>query len=408
MLKNYAKGFCKLMVIGMLFLSISACANTTTNPAAQTEPVTTENTENTSEPTGEPNSSEQSTTSDRIQFTDLAGREIVLDGPAERIFLGFYGESFLAINGGLDNVVSLSKGEWADFFNGQYLAYEKNLPEIQDIVDTGSIYQGSFGMETMLNTNPDVAIVAPFQYETLGENVSKLERAGITVVVVDFNSQTVEKHVQSTIIIGMITGNEERAQKLADDYVAAIEDVAARIESLTEDEKIRVYVELGNLGSSEYGNSYGEYLWGSLVMMAGGNNIAYGKVDSYGALSPEYILTSNPEVIVFAGSNWINDTGNRVKIGLGIDPQTTNDRITPYLQRPGWNKLTAINNGEIYAVDHAGLRSIYDYVYVQYFAKSFYPDLFSDIDPEQNLLDFYEQYLPIEPDGTFMLKYNQS
>ena len=51
------------------------------------------------------------------------------------------------------------------------------------------------------------------------------------------------------------------------------------------------------------------------------------------------------------------------------------------------------------------LRSIYDYVYVQYIAKSLYPDLFQDIDPVKNLEEFYGEYLPVKPNGTFMTQY---
>ncbi|AKL96560.1 ABC-type Fe3+-hydroxamate transport system, periplasmic component [Clostridium aceticum] len=340
-----------------------------------------------------------------ISFKDLADREIILEAPAKRIFLGFYAENFLAVNENFENVVCISKAEWADFFNGQYNAYEKNIPELAHIINTGSIYNGSFSMETALSVAPDVAILAPFQYRILGENVKKLETAGTKVVVIDYNSQEVHKHILSTQILGMITGKEERAKALADEYAAAVEDVQRRVSGLKNEEKKRVYVELGNLGPSEYGNSYGEHMWGNLITMAGGKNIAFGKVESYGSLSPEHILSSDPEVIFLVGSNWVNDGGNRVKIGFGIDRKETIERMRPYIQRPGWKRLSAIKKGEIYAVDHGGLRTIYDYTYLQFIGKVLYPELFEDISPEQNLISFYERYMPISLEGCFMTKY---
>lgn len=343
------------------------------------------------------------TATQKIHFTDLKEREITLDKPAERIFLGFYEESYLAVAKDFSKVVSISKAEWADFFTGQYMSYEEQMPSIKDMVDTGSIYKGSFSMETILNSRPDVAILAPFQYDTLAENVQKLEDSGIKVVVIDYNSQTLEKHMQSTRILGMITGNEERAETLALNYEKALKDVADRVRKL--DPKKRVYVELGNLGPNEIGNSYGDYLWGSLVKIAGGNNIGEGKIESYGPLDPEYILSSNPEMILFAGSRWSNDAGDRVLVGFGVKPEETSSRLKPYLQRAGWDKLDAVKNGQVFAVDHGGLRSIYDYVYIQYIAKSLYPDLFEDVDPVKNLEAFYTEYLPIQPAGTFMTQY---
>ena len=231
-------------------------------------------------------------TTEKITFVDLAGREVTLDKPADRIFLGFYEESYLAVAKDFSKVVSISKAEWADFFTGQYMAYEEQMPSIKDMIDTGSIYKASFSMETLLNSRPEVAILAPFQYETLAENIKKLEDSGIKVVVIDYNSQTLEKHMQSTRILGMITGNQERAEKLALNYEKAIKEVEERVAKV--DPKKRVYIELGNLGPKEIGNSYGDYLWGSLAKVAGGNNIAEGKVESYGPLDPEFILSSNP------------------------------------------------------------------------------------------------------------------
>ncbi|WP_202976410.1 ABC transporter substrate-binding protein [Anaerophilus nitritogenes] len=359
-------------------------------------------------PASKSNSSTATTSEkSKISFTDLSGRKVELDGPAKRIFLGFYAESFIAINGGVDNVVCISKAEWSEFFNAQYKAYEASVPELKNIIDTGSIYKGSFSMETTISLAPDVAILAPFQFETLGENVKKLEEAGTKIVVVDYNAQKVDRHVLSTEIIGMITGKTERAKELSDEYVAAVEDVKNRVAHLNDNEKRRVYIELGNLGAQEYGNSYGDYMWGGLAITAGGNNIAFGKIESYGPLSPEYILSSDPEYIFLAGSIWSNDTGNRVKIGYGVDSKETNNRIEPYTKRPGWNKISAIKNDNIYAVDHAGLRSIYDYVYLQFIAKSMYPDLFKDVNPEENILKFYENYLPIKATGCFMTKYEK-
>lgn len=346
---------------------------------------------------------QESESQGNIKFKDIKGREVTLKEPAKRIFLGFYEESYLAVAKDFSKVVSIAKGEWADFFSGQYKAYEEQMPEIKNIVDTGSVYKGSFSMETLLKSRPDVAILAPFQYDTLGENIDKLEASGIKVVVIDYNSQTLDRHLESTRILGKVTGNEKRAEILAKQYEDAIKDVEKKVANVKN--KKKVYVELGNLGAKEIGNSYGNYLWGSLVKTAGGNNIAEGKVESYGPLSPEYILQVNPEVVFLAGSRWTNDAGDRVLIGFGVKPEQTSQRMTPYTQRVGWEKLDAIKNGKVFAVDHGGLRTIYDYVYVQYIAKALYPELFVDVEPMENLKNFYKEYLPINPEGTFMIQH---
>jgi ABC-type Fe3+-hydroxamate transport system substrate-binding protein len=354
-----------------------------------------------SQPTVEAGNRQQT----KIRFRDLLGRQIVLAKPARKVFLGFYFESFLAINGrqSFNRVVAMSKGEWRDFFYSQWRAYSKGLPRLKRIIDTGSIYTGTFSMEKAIAARPDVAILAPFQYQTLGENVKKLEQLGIPVVVVDYNAQTVERHVASTLVIGKIMGNEARARKIADEYVAAVNDVKRRV-AKTPGKPKRVYFELANKGASVYGNSYGGYMWGNLIALAGGKNIALGKVENYGPLSPEYILASDPEVIFFAGLNWAKKDKDCVLMGFDVRVADTHKKLKAYTKRHGWNKLSAINNNQVYSMDHAGLRSLYDFVYLQYIAKALHPDVFKDVDPIANHQKFYKKYLPVEAVGSFMTK----
>ena len=44
-----------------------------------------------------------------------------------------------------------------------------------------------------------------------------------------------------------------------------------------------------------------------------------------------------------------------------------------------------------------------DAAQLQYLAKALYPTLFADINPDATYLDFYRHYLPIQPQGTFVL-----
>ncbi len=346
-----------------------------------------------------------SNTSEQIRFTDLKDREIVLDKPASRIFLGFYEESYLSIAKDFSKVVSISKADWTDYFYAQYLAYENALPELKNITDTGSIYKGSFSMESLLNSKPDVAILAPFQYAALAENVQKLEDAGIKVVVIDYNSLTLEKHLKSTRILGMVTGNVERAETLAQNYEKAIQDVQNKVASISNRKK--VYIELGSSGPKELGTSYGNYMWGGLVKLAGGDNIGEGRIKTFGKLDPAYVLTTNPDMILFAGSKWVSDPGDNILMGFGVKPEDTNSRLAAYMQRDGWSALNAVKNDNIFVVDHGGLKSTYDYVYVQFIAKALYPELFRDVDPVKNMKEFYQQYLPVSATGTFMLQYKK-
>lgn len=340
-----------------------------------------------------------------IKVTDVKGREVTLEKPAERVVLGFYYEDFLAVAGpgALDKVVALSLSTWKDWRPNQFAAYEKALPKLSSIPDVGNTEDGTFSIEKVIAAKPDLVILAAWSYDALGEGVKQIEAAGIPVVTLDYNAQTVEKHVLSTEVLGKVMGAEDRAARLADNYKAAMADIAARIKAAGPTSK-KVYVELAQKGASEVGNSYGNGMWGSLIDNLGGTNIAKGQVENWGPLSPEYVLAQKPDLIFLAGSEWVNKPLS-VQVGFGADPKLTRERMAGYLGRPGWSDLPAIQHGGVHAIYHGGARTLSDYVYAQYIAKQLYPEAFKDVDPAANIRSYYDTWLPIKADGVFVLPY---
>lgn len=52
-----------------------------------------------------------------VTLTDLKGRTVTPPDTPDRVLLGFYYEDFIAITGpgGIDKVVAISRGPWADW-----------------------------------------------------------------------------------------------------------------------------------------------------------------------------------------------------------------------------------------------------------------------------------------------------
>ena len=199
-------------------------------------------------------------------------------------------------------------------------------------------------------------------------------------------------------------GAEPRARQLADLYAARVQDIKVRVaRGLQGARRARVYVELGQRGPSEYGNSYGDDLWGPLVETVGGTNIAKGRVVSAAPLSPEYVLAANPEYIFITGSTWTNSP-TAVEMGFGVPPDVTNARLRPYLDRPGWRSLAAVRTGHVYALHHGIARTLFDFAGMEFIAKAMFPAQFADVDPETSMRGFFAKYLPVSFDGTWMLK----
>ena len=256
-------------------------------------------------------------------------------------------------------------------------------------------------MEKVLASKPDVVVLADWQYKALGSELARLEQARIPVVVIDYNAQTLERHLASTRILGQVTGETERAEKIAHAYEQVVHTITERI-AAAKLPKPRVYIELGDKGPAEYSYTYGKNMWGAMAELAGGTNVAAPFVESWGTIHPEQLLASKPEVILIAGyESVVSPTA--MQVGQDITAANVQQRLLGFTQRAGWSDLPAVKNQRVYAVYHGATRSIMDAALIQYTAKTLYPDLFKDLDPIATYLKFYEQYLPIRPHGTFML-----
>lgn len=343
-----------------------------------------------------------------IDIVDVRGRHITLEKPAEHVMLGFYFEDYIAITGptAIDRLKAVSLNYWKGYRPAQYAAYLKVFPKIADLVDIGDADSGTMSAEKIIAARPDVAILSDGQYQYLGAAANTIEQAGIPLVIVDYNAQTLEKHVASTLIIGKVMGTEDRAEKLVALYKEKIADTLQRVKSASQSERPKVYVELGQKGASEYGNTYGKGMWAGVIDSAGGLNIAARQIAGYGPLNPEYILSAKPDAIFITGSEWTS-LPDAVLMGFGIGADVTRARAAPFLKRAGWQDLPAVKNGEVYAIYHGGTRTLYDYAFLRYIAKALYPNAFSDVDPQAELAAYYHDYLPVTPEGTFMIRIGQ-
>ena len=343
------------------------------------------------------------TRAESVKITDVLDREVEIPARAERILVGFYFEDVFAVggSGAYDRVVAISRDAWEGWRNFQWKAYSRAVPRIAGIADVGEVDAGTFSLEKAVAQRPDVAVLAAWQFDALGDAVSQMEAAGIPVVVLDYNAQTVERHVKSTIALGAVFGQPDRARQLADRYRIAVEDVIRRVGTTTS--RPNVHFELARKGAGEAGFSWGDVMWGKLVEVAGGTNIAKDEVAKWGPLNPEFILAKNPEYVFLAGAGWVGKD-KAVVMGPGVDMAKTHARMKPYVERPGWSEIDAVKSGEISAIYHGGTRTLYDFAFLQFIAKTLHPEAFADVEPLENLRQHFEKYMPIPLDGAYMTK----
>lgn len=339
-----------------------------------------------------------------LTITDAAGRTVVLKAPAERIVLGFNFEEFTAATGvpSWDRVVGFGRALWAGWRPASFKRYTQVIPNLDMLPDVGNTEDGNYSVEKVISLRPDLVIMAQWSFSLLGPAVAQLEALGIPVMVVDYNAQDPGRHAASTIAMGIATGQEARGRELAATYLARVADIQAR--AAASPGKPKVYFELGQGGAEVVGNTYAKGMWGAILELLNAENIAVGRIPgAWGPLNPEYVLAANPDAVFIAGSSWVNRP-NAVTTGFDADLALTRSRLAPYRDRKGWGDLTAIRNGQLFAVEHGLCRSLYDYTAMYYIGQQIHPDRFADIDPVAELRKYYESWLPVRFEGTWMAK----
>lgn len=380
----------KLLAISLaavFMMGITACQKKTTETEAETKVTSNETSENTT-----------------IEVTDVADRTITIPSDVERVVLTFNIEEYLAVTGseGIDKIVGYSHKYWEGRREDAWNTYTKAFPQLIDIPDVG--YNDDISLEKIISLKPDVVIMSQaVNYNFIEPQLDKLEDAGIQVAFINYHEQTTEMHKKSTELIGKIMGQSQRAEEIADFYETQMNLVTDRIATLDADSaKPKVYMEFSR-GVGTYGNSWSNKMWGAIIANCGGENIAADLSDGNSVdVAPEQVIASNPDVIIFTASPQ-TDIDDNIVLGYGADGEKAKDNLEAYKLRDGWNSLNAVKNNNLSALYHDLSRHIFDFAGAQFLAKQIHPELFEDVNPEENLKEFYDKYMPVELDGTWMI-----
>lgn len=333
--------------------------------------------------------------------TDVLGRTVSIPLDVERVVVTFNIEEYLAVGGegAADKLVGFSHGYWEGRREDAWEAFTEALPQLREIKDVG--YNDTISPETIISLTPDVVIMSsPVNYSYIEPYLELMEESGIKVVFVDYHSQALEMHTASNMVIGEVMNREERAAEISEFYSRQMAQVTDRIATLNQDDyRPRVYMEFSR-GADNFGNTWSEKMWGAMIRTCGGENIAAGMEGNSVEIAPEKIIAADPEVIIFAASPQ-TDIDSNIVLGYGADGSLAAERLSLYMKREGWAGLTAVKDGRMGALYHDLSRHIFDFAGAQFMAKMIHPELFADLEPEENLAEFFELYMPTELKGAW-------
>lgn len=293
----------KTLIFTLLIVLLAACApqaTATPVPVATEAPVT--EAPATLAPT-EPASA-------ALTFTDGLGREITLNGPAQRVIslAPSNTEILFAVDAG-DQVVGRD-------------ALSDYPEEAKSVADIGSTFD-SLNTELIVSLNPDLVLAAEINTP---EQAKQLEDLGITVYYLK-NPLTLEEMYSNLETIAQLTGHEEETASLIESLkarVAAVDEKIAPISS-----RFSVFYELDATDPAKpYTAGKGTFIT-QLIDRAGGYNIA-ADLEGYPQMSLEQVVAADPAFIILGDARY------------GVTPESI-------AQRPGWENLTAVKNGKVLA-----------------------------------------------------------
>ncbi len=348
-----------------------------------------------------------------FDVTDIEGRKVSFKETPKSFAVANYIANFLMVGGAqsLPKVVALTKDGWEDTRFGEYTVFTQSFPSIKELPSIGGFHDDILNVERILSLKPDVLLIGRSQFSENNHRIEILGKAGIRVVVLDYHAMKIENHTQSTTILGKLLDRQDIANEQNDTYRKSLEHVFKTISALPVSEKgTRVYMETASKGVCQYGNSYNrDVLWGAILKNVQASNLAENSPQPYLPLDKEYVIAKNPEVILLGGSIWRNSaSGDQMRMGFTVDEKLAQERLAAFVKRDGWSQLAAVKNGQVHAVDHGSLRNMVDYTFTEYIAKVLYPTAFKDLDPQKNMANYYQKYLPeLQYTGTFMIRWKQ-
>lgn len=269
-----------------------------------------------------------------VTFTDMTGREIVLDQPASRIVALTPSDcEILCALGAEDLLVG----------RGAYCDYPEDIQQVP-VVNSGD----QTNLEEILALSPQVVLMATMAQTQ--EQIAALEAAGIRVVVSD--AQDIEGVYQAIEMIGQLTGRQSQAQAL----MAQMQEQFQRIAAQAQDTGKTVYFEVSPLEWGLWTAGKGTFM-DELAALCGLTN-AFSDVEGWAQISEEQVLQRNPDYIVTVTMYY----------GEGPTPQEE------IMSRAGWQDVTAVAQNQVFQADNDRMtrpgprlmdaaQALYDFVY---------------------------------------------
>jgi iron complex transport system substrate-binding protein len=240
-----------------------------------------------------------------VTVVDSNGNELTLPAPATRIVA--LAPSFVEI------LFALGAGD-------SVAGVDENTDYPPEALEITKISGFSPSVEGIAALEPGLVVI----FYDPGGLEDALEGLGIATLFLA-TPDSIEGVYDHITILGQLTGRSEEAEALISRMQSDIEALLARVPA---GEGPTVYHEIDN---TYFTAGPGSFIH-DLYVRLGARNIAEATGEAFPQMSAEAIIAANPEVIILAGE-------------LAADsPETV-------AARPGWDAISAVQNGRVYTID---------------------------------------------------------
>ncbi|WP_455853520.1 ABC transporter substrate-binding protein [Pantoea endophytica] len=341
-------------------------------------------------------------------ITDIDGNRVEIPDRPQRIVLGesrmLYTLALLEPGDPFQHIVAWPQ-DLKKYDSQTWNSFARQFPQMLKIPSLGAGGPNAINPEQILALKPDVVILPSLaRYDDADLRlVTMLKAAHIPVVKIDLRVHLLKNTRRSVEIFGEVLNQQGRAEAFNRFYQQHMQVIHDRLASY-QGAKPSVLLQLHLGRRNECCVTAINGSLGELLNAAGGDNIANKTQRGvFGRLSEESVIAAQPQYY-FATGFGDNASQGLLKLGPDVAPETV---LTSFkqltTQQNGLRELSALKNGHSAVIWMNFYLSPWHIAATEFMAKTLYPQLFADLQPEKTLQQIFHDFLPIPYSGTYFI-----
>jgi iron complex transport system substrate-binding protein len=311
----------------------------------------------------------------QIEVTDALGRKVTFPSPVRKV---------VALNSDAVEAIRILNAQ--DCIVGVFSQIDTDPEFWGDLVNRPKV--GSWrepNSEVIAEIEPD--IVLAYAKTPSPEWEERMASQGIRVLRLElYRVESLEREMRE---LGRVLGRTEEAERFCSWHGRWMSLIREKVSSVAR----RPWV---------YAESYGDYAAAGptsggheMCVLAGGRNIAEDMAIPFPRVTPEWVVTRNPEVIIKAGAF-------ATSYGTGISGAALDQRRDAIMRRPAWNLIQAVTSRRVHVLDSSiwvGPRAV---IGLAHLVQWLHPGLIADLDPEAMHKEYLETFQRLPYKGVFV------